>query len=215
MECGPGRGVPGHANLLDGRQRTARPWPLAVEKRHRRGISAFATAPAAAVAASAVGEFGGACRAEVLLVEAVGLGESLPQTRSVVKATEAEIREVVEEAVEDALGVIPVLRRVEDVGVPHLVDLARWRDALARVEQVEDEELAVLGRVVIGLRQRHLGQLIAIGGGELEDDGLEIQRSDQLHLLFLDCRGIHGYPYLSEAPDDFRNSSILAYLVHV
>lgn len=95
-----------------------------------------------------------------------------------------------EEVAEARLAVFSVLGRVEDVDVPHLVDLLRWHDALLRIHRAQLQESTVLLDEVINLIDRH-ARLTRLRVHELERDRLEVELIDESDYTVCIYR-IHG-----------------------
>jgi hypothetical protein len=75
--------------------------------------------------------------------ERVGIG--IIQRLGIVFSPHPEVGEVVEELAEDRLAVLAICGRIEDVAVPHLVDQPTRDDHRPGSDELEGEELPVLG----------------------------------------------------------------------
>lgn len=129
--------------------------------------------------------------AEGLPVETLSGLPLLVEDDAVLGTPQAEVREVVQHVAEDPLAVLLVLRRVEDVGVPHRVDLLRGNDAVVRVHGAELQEVAVLGDELVGLLDGHADD-VEVRVDQLEGDRLQIERVDRGQLLVDGQVGSHA-----------------------
>lgn len=97
-----------------------------------------------------------------------------------------------QEVAEDPIAVVGVLGRVEDVGVPHLVELLGRHDGPLGVHHTQLQKAAVLDDAFVGLLDRH-PHPPRFGVDELERDRLEIELIDQAKpLLDIACVCGHG-----------------------
>lgn len=130
----------------------------------------------------------------MLFVQRHGLPEAVLPVGHVLLSTQPQVGEVVEHEAEDSFTVGRVLRGVEDVVVPHRVDVLRRHDALARVHHAQLQESTVLDDELVGLLDGH-ARLTRLRVNELERDRLEIELVDEeeLTLHLGGCRD-HGGP---------------------
>lgn len=151
---------------------------------HPHHPAAGATHAAAVAAATITHRLVDDVITEVLDEQLTGLRELVLQQLEVLGATLAQVREVVQEEAEDGLAVLLVLHRVQDVGVPRLVDLLRRHDRTLGVHHAQLQELAVETDDLVGLLHGH-GRLSRLGMNELEGDRLEVELIDTPELLLL------------------------------
>lgn len=182
------------ADPSDGCSFTLRARPLTIGQAGRSAGTAVAGATVAGTASAAgiTARRHGSRRklyTEVLLEELVRFARLLTPACFVLFATQPEVREVVQEEAEDLVAVLGVLGRVEDVGVPHRVDVLGGDDGLVRVHQVEDQEPAVERDPAICFLQGH-PLLARLGRRQLVGDRLEVDLLDA-SLCFCQCDGCH------------------------
>lgn len=130
--------------------------------------------------------------------------ERIGEPLSLLGALDPEVGEVLLVAAEDLEHVGGVLARVEDVGVPHLVDQPRHDDVGdALVDRPELQEHPVLLDGDVRLVVRHLGRRAVLVGDERPLDRGEVERVDlgegllglRVEIAELDdgqCGGGHG-----------------------
>ncbi len=71
----------------------------------------------------------------------------------VLRPSQAQVGKVMQRAAKDALTVLRVLRGVEDVGLPHLINCSGRDNGTTRVKQAQRQELAVLDDCCVRFRQ--------------------------------------------------------------
>lgn len=84
--------------------------------------------------------------AELGFHEIDGVRKSTLKIGRILRTTHSEVREMVQEVAEGVLAVRGVLLRIEDVGVPELIDLLDGDDGSVGILDVQDEETAILFR---------------------------------------------------------------------
>lgn len=94
---------------------------------------------------------GEVARSERLLVELTGRPEGPFEILRILWPSQAEVREVVKELVEDLLAVLGVGLGVQDVVVPHRVHIRRWHDVDLGNRCVEQQESLVADTDVVDL----------------------------------------------------------------
>lgn len=126
--------------------------------------------------------------------EAAGLGALLAPHNLVLGTTQPQVGEVVEEEAEDGVAVLGVLARVEDVRVPHRVDVLGRDDRVVRVQHDQLEELTVQRDAPVRLLDGEAG-LTRLRVDQLVRDRLEVELVDEAELvLHLGGGRGHGIP---------------------
>ncbi len=69
--------------------------------------------------------------------------ERLGEQQCIVVPAQAEVRKVIQKPSKDGVAVLAVLRSVQDVGMPNLVDFLCWNDRTIWVNSVQHKKLAV------------------------------------------------------------------------
>lgn len=152
---------------------------------HPHHLATGATHAAAVAAAAVTHRLIDDVLTEVRDEQLTGLSELPLQQLEVLGTALAQVREVVQREAEDGLAVLLVLERIQDVGVPHLVDVLRRHDATLGVHHAQLQELTVLADQHVSFADGH-DRLTRLGVDELERNRLEIELVDLLDLNLVD-----------------------------
>ncbi len=140
--------------------------------------------------------------AKVLCVERDGRLVGVHQPLELDRPLGTEVREVLRHVAERPHHVPGVLGRVEDVGVPHLVDHLRQGDGLSGLHEPEFERHLVVQDGDVGLVVRHVRRTAVLVLGECPGNRLEVDLIDARQSLFesdlaqirMHCKG-HENPF--------------------